>query len=329
MATFRVEKTTGYTVMSNHHLRNKNLTLKAKGLLSLMLSLPEEWDYTLRGLACICRESVDAVRSGIGELEKEGYIVRGQLRDGGRFAAADYTIYEAPQLAGETGAKADTKPPENTHGKTPEEAAPENNGFENVGTSTFPPLLDFPISVNPIPGNPTSENPVPENPTSGNPTQINKELLNKNILIQDPNHIPSLSQIPGGPDEEPDSDREGYSKILKKNLCYDRITDPRLFGKSDRDFLEGLYTIALEALLSQKKKFVISGNKHSAEYVRKRLLKLEYGHLLYVKECFDNTKSRVVNVKAYLLMALINAPLTMDAYYTNRVTHDLYKNKAY
>ena len=69
MPVFRVEKTNSYTVMSNHHLRNPDLTLKAKGLLSLMLSLPENWDYTLKGLSCICRENVDAIRTAVWELE--------------------------------------------------------------------------------------------------------------------------------------------------------------------------------------------------------------------------------------------------------------------
>ncbi len=81
MPVFRVEKTKGYTVMSNHHLNDRSLTLKAKGLLSLMLSLPETWDYTLRGLAAISIEGVDAIRMAVLELEKRGYIVRQQGRD--------------------------------------------------------------------------------------------------------------------------------------------------------------------------------------------------------------------------------------------------------
>jgi len=76
MAVFRVERIKDYTVMSNHHLRNKNLSLKAKGLLSQMLSLPDDWDYTLKGLAAINKESVDAIRTAIWELEDAGYVVR-------------------------------------------------------------------------------------------------------------------------------------------------------------------------------------------------------------------------------------------------------------
>lgn len=73
MAVFRVEKTKDFTVMSNHHLRNVSLSLKAKGLLSLMLSLPDNWDYTTKGLAHICKDGVDSISSAIKELEKQGY----------------------------------------------------------------------------------------------------------------------------------------------------------------------------------------------------------------------------------------------------------------
>ena len=98
MAVFRVERNRGYTVMSNHHLRNRGLTLKAKGLLSQMLSLPENWDYTLAGLSHINREKIDAIREAVRELEKAGYIVRSRERDEkGRLRGADYIIYEQPQ----------------------------------------------------------------------------------------------------------------------------------------------------------------------------------------------------------------------------------------
>ncbi len=98
MAVFRIERTRDYTVMSNHHLRNANLSLKAKGLLSMILSLPEEWNYTTRGLASICKEGVDAIGSALKELETAGYIVRRQLRGtNGRITDTEYVIYEQPQ----------------------------------------------------------------------------------------------------------------------------------------------------------------------------------------------------------------------------------------
>ena len=81
MAVFRIEKTRDYTVMSNHHLRNTNLSLKAKGLLSLMLSLPENWDYTTKGLARICKDGVDSICAGVRELEEQGYVIRERVRN--------------------------------------------------------------------------------------------------------------------------------------------------------------------------------------------------------------------------------------------------------
>lgn len=101
MAVFRIERTRDYTVMSNHHLRNANLSLKAKGLLSMMLSLPEDWNYTTRGLAKICKEGVDAIGAALRELEGAGYIVRHQRRDkSGRITDTEYVIYEQPQRCG-------------------------------------------------------------------------------------------------------------------------------------------------------------------------------------------------------------------------------------
>ena len=103
MAVFRIEKTKDYTVMSNHHLRNQALSLKSKGLLSLMLSLPEDWNYTTRGLAAICKEGTDSIGSAHKELEKAGYIVRNRLRDKkGKITDVEYVIYETPQKPGKT-----------------------------------------------------------------------------------------------------------------------------------------------------------------------------------------------------------------------------------
>ena len=83
--------------MSNHHLRDKSLSLKAKGLLSLMLSLPEEWDYTTKGLARICKDGVDSICAGVRELEEHGYVIRQRVRNpNGQLGAIEYTILEQP-----------------------------------------------------------------------------------------------------------------------------------------------------------------------------------------------------------------------------------------
>lgn len=151
MAVFRVEKNDHYTVMANHHLRDKALSLKAKGLLSQMLSLPEEWDYTLSGLAAINKESKDAIRTAVQELEAAGYIIRRQTQDdAGKFAGNEYVIHEQPVSA-----------------DPQDKQEPEEQ----------PPLLDFPTTENPSTDNPSSEKPSTENPT-----QRNKDIKSKDII---------------------------------------------------------------------------------------------------------------------------------------------------
>ena len=132
MAVFRIERTRDYTVMSNHHLRNANLSLKAKGLLSMMLSLPEDWNYTTRGLAKICKEGVDAIGAALRELEATGYIVRHKLRDRqGRISDTEYVIYEQPQLR-----KPDTDSPdtENPYMDKPDTEKPAELNIEKSNT---------------------------------------------------------------------------------------------------------------------------------------------------------------------------------------------------
>ena len=143
MAVFRVERTSDYTIMSNYHLRDKRLSLKAKGLLSQMLSLPEDWDYTLAGLCYINRESKDAIRTAIHELERAGYIRRRQTTDsGGKFAGNVYTIYERPQ---------------------------------------GPPSGE-PSSEKPSSGNPTTGKPMPEKPTQRNIEKQNTDQQNTDSI---------------------------------------------------------------------------------------------------------------------------------------------------
>ena len=161
MAVFRVEKSSDYTVMSNHHLRNHALSLKAKGLLSQMLSLPEEWDYTLAGLAEINKESKDAIRSAVEELEQAGYIQRRQTQDKtGKFSGNEYVIREMPV------------PPD-----AEQECPPDvDNDGEQPDPNTASPLLDFPTTEKP-----STENPSPEKPLTENPTELNKDISSKDI----------------------------------------------------------------------------------------------------------------------------------------------------
>ena len=135
MAVFRTVKNKNYTVMSNYHLRDKNLSLKSKGLLSFMLSLPEDWKYSLKGLANVSKDGIYVIRNCVKELEKYGYVQRRKARnDKGQMIDVEYIIYEQP-----------------------------------INSKKHPCL------ENPTSGNPTLENPTLENPILENCTQINKE----------------------------------------------------------------------------------------------------------------------------------------------------------
>lgn len=98
MGVIRVNKTANYTVLSNYHFKEKNMSLKAKGLLSLMLSLPDTWNYTIAGLVSLSKDGKDSVMSALAELEKFGYLIREQkVNKKGQFSGVEYNIFEQPQ----------------------------------------------------------------------------------------------------------------------------------------------------------------------------------------------------------------------------------------
>jgi len=152
MAVFRIEKTRDYTVMANHHFRNTALSLKAKGLLSLMLSLPEDWDYTTKGLARICKDGVDSICSTVKELEEHGYIIRHRVRNGnGQLAEVEYTILEQPE-------QLSPKRENPVLGKPilekPEQGEPEQGNPAQLNTNQSNIYLSTMDTSNPIQSNP-------------------------------------------------------------------------------------------------------------------------------------------------------------------------------
>ena len=300
MAVFRVERNTGYTVMSNHHLRNKKLTLKAKGLLSQMLSLPEDWDYTLAGLSHINREKIDAIREAVRELERAGYIVRSRERDAkGRLRGADYVIYEQPQL---------------------------------------PPKPDLPTLENPTLENPTQEKPTLEKPTQENPMQIIKEEQKTNlskkekpntdtqsthsIPIHSPNPSPfeGAAQPPERKRKEPNDAYRVYEEIIKDNICYDILKQDMPY---DHDRIDEIVDLILETVCTRRRTIRIAGDDYPADLVKSKFMKLDSEHIRFVLDCMRENTTKIRNIKQYLRAALFNAPSTIGNYYTSLVAHDM------
>lgn len=293
MAVFRIEKTRDYTVMSNHHLRDKSLSLKAKGLLSLMLSLPEEWDYTTKGLARICKDGVDSICAGVRELEEHGYVIRQRVRNAnGQLGAIEYTILEQP------------RPPEPKPGK------PER---EN-------PVLDNPEQASPVLGEPEQENPAQLNTKESSKDKSKKDLSS----TEKSNPILSSPQPPRGSDRAGRDwmrERESYRELILENIEYDILVQNE---RLDRDRLDELVELMVDTVCSRRETIRIAGDDYPAEVVKSRFLKLNSSHIEYVLDRMRENTTYVRNIKKYLLAALYNAPATIDSYYTSLVSHDMY-----
>ena len=284
MAVFRVEKTKDFTVMSNHHLRNTELSLKAKGLLSLMLSLPEDWDYTTKGLAHICRDGVDSITTALKELERHGYLTRQRLRnENGQLGDIEYTIHEKPV----TGVK--------------------------QGVS---PKRENPRQVNPRQAKPEQAEPEQENPAQLNTNPQKTKKSKTDISRTHQSIYPEEPETAGCQDGIDRMDMaEAYRGIIKENFLVPRYGQERM---------DETVELMLETVLSRRPYIRIAGDDFPREVVRSRFLKINSDHLEYVFDCIDKNVTKVNNIKAYLLAALYNAPATMDSYYRAEVNHDLY-----
>lgn len=293
MPVFRVERTRDYTVMSNYHLRDKRLTLKAKGLLSQMLSLPEDWDYTTKGLACICRDGVDSIANALKELEKHGYLTRQRVRfDNGRLGDIEYTIHEKPV---------------------------------SQETAEVPPKRENPGQANPRQAKPGQEKPGQGKPAQGNPPQLNTDPLNTEKSNTDGLNTyqsihPAEPEAAGRPDGMDRTELvNAYREIIRANVEYGFLV--QRYGAQRMD---ETVELMLEVVLSKRPFIRIAGDDFPREVVKSRFLKINSGHLEYVFDCIDKNTTKVGNIKAYLLAALYNAPATMDSYYRAEVNHDLY-----
>ena len=285
MAVFRIERTRDYTVMSNHHLRNANLSLKAKGLLSMMLSLPDDWNYTTRGLAKICKEGVDAIGAALRELEGAGYIVRHQRRDkSGRITDTEYVIYEQPQ-----------------------------------------PDMSQPDTASPDTENPDMEKPDTEKPAELNIEKSNtqKSITDGSSTDSIPFRETAAARPPErkGRDAMSVTEMEEYRDLILENIEYDYLC--REFD-TYREDLDEIVELMVETVCARRKTTRIAGSDFPHEVVRSRFLKLDSEHIRFVMDSLQKNTTEVRNMKQYLLTVLFNAPTTISNHYTSQVNHDMH-----
>ena len=285
MAVFRIDKTKDYTVMANHHLRNKALSLKAKGLLSLMLSLPDNWDYTTKGLAMICKDGVDSICSTVRELESAGYIQRRRIRDGhGRLAEIEYTILEHP-------------------------AEPE------ISPKRENPVLENPVLENPEQVEPEQEKPEQEKPVALLNTKKSKTEKSNTDRSNTQSFLPSEAPAEDGP-----TDGQKLRAEIRDQIEYEYLVSTLNQGQVDE-----LVEIMVEVAMNRSKTVKIGRDaEYPAAYVQDRFRKLTGEHIRKVLEGIGENTTRVYNTRAYLLAALFNAVSTMDNHYAMLVNHDFY-----
>ena len=311
MAVFRVEKSKNYTVMSNYHLRDKHLSLRSIALLSIMLSLPEDWDYSLRGLARICKDGRDAIGNALKELEKYGYLKREQKRDAhGRLSDIEYTVYECPE---------DSPCPEN-----PDTVNPDTDNPDTVCPDTV-----LPDTVNPPEQN--KDNIYNIDIQSKEKQNIEKEDTDQRIHSE--SIYPSVSET----SEEPKTDglKEGWmegsyahrtavrkvleeqiglrfiehrNKKLEEQLENNEISVEEYENDyADIKAISYILDIMTDCISGDSAHPVkINGENVPRQSVRDRLMKIDKNRLLSVLQAVSSKGGQVKNKKAYILSALYN-----------------------
>ena len=362
MAVMRVEKTKNYTVMANYHLRDIRITLKAKGLLSVMLSLPPEWDFTLQGLTSISKEGVDAIRAAVNELVTAGYVIRTRHRNSaGQLCDVEYTIYEFPQ----NNVSSDPASEKNLRAQQPGSDSSRHPEMPALNK----PMLENPILVSPTQGNPPQEKPTPENPSLLNKEEKKKEIKNTDTSNPYQSNIdPSFPD--GGEEEQPFTtgkapmlsspgtsseflidellqmpEHRNVSELteqqkylsepsavegLRRKLSLQELVRKvkgqieywDLIDRNNKEEIDNILSIMVEVLSTKCEYFTISGKKYPADLVHQRFSQINYQTVEYVLECMHKCGSDIRNIKQYLLTTLFNAPATCDSYYSAAVRRD-------
>lgn len=286
---FRVEKNKNYTVMANFHLNDRRLSLKAKGLMSFILSLSDSWNLTVNGLSATTRDGIDSINSTLNELEKYGYVTRNRIRnEKGQLKGIEYTIYENPN---------DNKPI--TDEKTPDKPIRENPEQAESGeiSSTQP------NRENPVLGNPVQEKPILVNPvqTNTNNKTNTKETNTKSLSYR----------------FNADEDKmryEHYAELVRENIEYQNFEE----GSVAKEIADGIVDIIADVCISTRRRTRLGKNKYiNTQVLKSKLLKLRYDHIVYVIRSLESVQTDIKYLDKYLLTALYKAPDTIGFYNLN------------
>ena len=290
MPTCRVVKENNYTKVSNHYLRDESLSFQAKGLLTLMLSLPEDWDYTIAGLTKFTSDGRVCVANTIRELEEHGYIKRRQNRGkNGAFAQNEYWIYEVPQT--ENTSCAENMETEDCDSEISENEVSDSSEplEDNISTA----INDLSVS-HPNQPIPPTEFPSTDIMPTGNCTQQIKELQK----TEKPNLI-------------------RYD--LMRACAADRVEYAILREEYPKELLDELVSLIVEMEVCEGESMLIAGMVYPTELVKVRMQMLNAECIRYVLDCLHEVKPQIKNMKKYLMASLFNAPATMENFMESRL----------
>lgn len=297
------KKEKGFVQIPNSILSDPNISFKAKSVLAIMLSLPENWDFSIEGIAGKCKESKDCIAKAINELIDAGYVRRTKTRGtDGRITKWEYEVFEEPCKTIEQ------------NNEEPREEKPDTALSHQEKLDEDYPEQDFPE-----PDNPSVE--LPEEETKGiNNTIINKKE-NNNILYNNTqsNPIPSKRKL-----RFDMSEIELKRYAVEENIDYDILIERFPNRKA---MIDEIVDLMVEVLCSKRETMTIASDTHPIEQVKERFESINSGHIEYILECLDKTTTDIRNIKQYLLSVIFNAPQTMDNYYTAAVNYDLYGPK--
>lgn len=298
MKKYITKKEKGFVQIPNSILSNPNISLKAKTVLAIMLSLPDNWDFSIEGISGKCKESKDCIAKAINELIDAGYVIRTKTRGAdGRITKWEYEVFEEPC-------------------KTIEQSNEEPCGE----------LPDTALSHQEIPEEDYPEQDFPE---LDNPPAETKDTYNTIINKKENNNI-IFSNIKSNPIQSKHKISFSMSEIELKELeVKDNIEYDILLQKfpTKHAMIDEIVNLMVEVLCSKRETITIASDTHPIEQVKERFESIDSGHIEYILECLDKTTTDIRNIKQYLLSVIFNAPQTMDNYYTAVVKYDLYGAK--
>ena len=283
MGIFRVEKVKDYTTISNYHLRDKGLSLKAKGLLTMILALPEDWNFTIRGLSAICKEGVESIGTALKELEKGGYLVRKRVRGAdGRMSDTEYNFYEEPVQQME---------------EQPEESDDGQSGTEEPESETS-----------------EAEQPHTEKPDAGNSVQSNTHISktyspNTHKSNPYPSHV-QVYEADGYDGMGNCVDVQTWNRVhaeVERQICFEAYE-----GTKNGSVVSEIVELMTEICCMPGGMMRISGVPYSVEVVKKRFRELTSSHIDTLLWSMKRSNREIRNIRGYLLTSLFQAPTTTE-----------------